>query len=59
MTESQRQADTTKVTPAMIDAARDWIVDNRDALDEGGPGNLPDLVARILFHLDRSPIEHS
>lgn len=42
MVRKPRQA-AIEITPEMIAAADQWLLDNRDMIDEGGSGNLEDL----------------
>jgi hypothetical protein len=37
-----------EITPAMIEAADRWLEDNRGVIEEGGTGDLRDLVAKVL-----------
>jgi hypothetical protein len=43
------------------EAARDWLEENRDAIEAGGDGDIPDLIRRLAtivcpeFRSDQRP----
>lgn len=37
-----------EITPAMVEAADEWLEDNRGIIEEGGTGDLYNLVAKVL-----------
>ncbi len=47
MCKRQASADI-EITPQMIEVASAWLVENRDMIESGGNGDLPDLVGKIL-----------